>query len=74
MISSAAFVIPEPTFVVCRRYLGVSVPHENDFELFSFHGNVNEEFQGVEAGQDSLGIERNEQINGYIRLEMLIWI
>ncbi|PSN52726.1 hypothetical protein C0J52_06148 [Blattella germanica] len=46
------YEVPEATLVALKpRGLRVSIPDEPGIKLFAFHGNVNKEMNGLEAGQ-----------------------
>lgn len=52
-----AYELPEPTIEVLKpKGLRVSIPDEEGVQLFAFHGNVNKEMDGLEAGDMSKDI------------------
>lgn len=54
---SYGYEIPEPKIDVLKpRGFRISIPHEDGIRIFSFHGNVNKEMDGLEAGDMSQDI------------------
>ncbi|XP_069688093.1 beta-1,3-glucan-binding protein-like [Periplaneta americana] len=50
--SAQDYIVPDATFQALKpRGLRVSIPDEPGVQLFAFHGNVNKEMNGLEAGQ-----------------------
>lgn len=48
------YEVPEPRIEVLRpKGFRVSIPDEHGVQLFAFHGNVNKEMDGLEAGHMS---------------------
>lgn len=48
------YELPEPTIEVLKpKGFRVSIPDEEGIQLFAFHGNVNKEMDGLEAGDMS---------------------
>lgn len=53
------YEVPEPTIEVLKpKGFRVSIPDEEGISLFAFHGNVNREMDGLEAGDMSKDILR----------------
>nr|XP_022908352.1 beta-1,3-glucan-binding protein-like [Onthophagus taurus] len=47
----AEYIVPEPTIEVFHpKGFTVSIPDDGEIKLFAFHGKINEEFDGREAG------------------------
>lgn len=51
------YEVPEPTIEVLKpKGFKVSIPDDEGITLFAFHGNVNKEMDGLEAGEMSKDI------------------
>lgn len=51
-LARGEYVVPDAKFEALKpRGLRVSIPDEPGIQLFAFHGNVNKEMNGLEAGQ-----------------------
>ncbi|KAH8300291.1 hypothetical protein KR044_012519 [Drosophila immigrans] len=52
VLVSSAYKVPDARIrVLSPKGFEVSIPHEEGVTLFAFHGKLNEEFDGLEAGR-----------------------
>ncbi|ALC42245.1 CG30148 [Drosophila busckii] len=59
VLLAAAYEVPKAQVrVFYPRGFEVSIPHEAGISLFAFHGKLNEEFDGLEAGRWARDIPR----------------
>ncbi|XP_050312314.1 gram-negative bacteria-binding protein 3-like [Anthonomus grandis grandis] len=55
-VATFPYKVPRPKIRVFSRGFSVSIPDEEGVETFAFHGNINKEMDGLEAGQFSQDI------------------
>lgn len=54
------YSIPDPVITVCPNKLKVTIPDADGIELFAFHGSINSELQGLQAGQFNVDVTRKD--------------
>jgi len=75
-----SFVAPKAKFeVFYPKGFQVSIPAEDGITLFAFHGKLNEEMDGLEAGQWSKDILKTQNgrfyfIDRYTRLKVFFFV
>ncbi|XP_018324602.1 gram-negative bacteria-binding protein 3 isoform X2 [Agrilus planipennis] len=60
-IAFTEYTVPKPEIKINSKGLKVSIPDEDGIQLFAFHGNVNKEMDGLEAGQMSVDIIKKKK-------------